>query len=110
MTPTRTALLQRMPIFGALAPESLEFLVGQTRTAQTDTGAWFYREGDAANRMYVLEAGRVEVVRIWQGRKLRRCTLGTGDCFGEMDLLDRWPRSAGVRSIAVARSRSAPRL
>jgi CRP/FNR family cyclic AMP-dependent transcriptional regulator len=104
MTPSRTALLQRMPIFGALAPETLEFLVGRTRTAQIEAGAWFFREGDAANQMFVLEAGRVEVVRTRQGRQLRLCELASGDCFGEMALLDLWPRSASVRALEPCRA------
>jgi CRP-like cAMP-binding protein len=104
MTPSRTALLQRMPIFGALSPESLEFLVGQTRTTEVDADAWFFREGEAASRMFVLEAGRVEVVRAWQGRELRLCELADGDCFGEMALLDLWPRSAGVRALEPCRA------
>lgn len=104
MTPSRTALLQRMPIFGAIGPETLEFLVGQTRTSEIDAGACFFREGEVASHMFVLESGRVEVVRTWQGRELHLCELGVGDCFGEMALLDLWPRSASVRALEPCRA------
>ncbi len=100
MTPTRTALLQRMPIFGALSPPTLELLVGQARAREVDAGAWFFREGDAASDVFVLESGRVEVVKAWQDRELRLCEFGAGDCFGEMALIDLSPRSAGVRALA----------
>jgi CRP-like cAMP-binding protein len=104
MTPSRTEVLQRMPVFGALAPQTLEFLVGLARTAAVDSGAWFFREGEVANDMYVLESGRVEVVKAWQERELRLCELGPGDCFGEMALIDLSPRSASVRALATCRA------
>jgi len=102
MAPSRIALLQRMPVFGAIAQPALEFLVGQAGTVQVAAGDCFFREGEVADRMYVLEAGRVEVFRCWQGRELTLCTLGAGDCFGEMALLDLAPRSAGVRALETA--------
>jgi CRP-like cAMP-binding protein len=104
MTPSHTAVLQRMPIFGALAQQTLEFLVGRARTAAVDSGAWFFREGEVASDVYVLESGRVEVVKAWQERELRLCELGAGDCFGEMALIDLSPRSASVRALAPCRA------
>jgi CRP-like cAMP-binding protein len=99
MTPSRIALLQRMPIFGAIGQQSLEFLVGQAGTAQVGAGDSFFREGEVGDTMYVLESGRAEVIRSWQGRELRLHALGPGDCFGEMALLDLSPRSASVRAL-----------
>jgi CRP-like cAMP-binding protein len=93
-----------MPIFGAIAEETLGFLVGQTRTVEIDAGASFFREGEAASEMFVLESGRAEAVRSWQGRELRLCTFGAGDCFGEMALLDLSPRSASVRALEPCRA------
>lgn len=104
MTPTRTVLLQRMPIFGAISAATLEYLVGQTRTAQRAAGECFFREGEVANQMFVLEAGRVEIVKNWEGREMRLCELGAGDCFGEMALLDLTPRSASVRALEPCRA------
>ena len=48
--------------------------------------------------MYVLQAGRVSVVKGWQGRDFVVVGLGAGDCFGEMALMDLCPRSASVRA------------
>ena len=50
--------------------------------------------------MYVLESGRVTVSKSWQGHQLLLRRLGDGDCFGEMALLDLFPRSASVRADA----------
>ena len=104
LSTSRTELLQRMPIFGALGTETLQFLLGQTRSVEAAPGEFFFREGEAASGMYVIEMGRVEIVKSWQGRELRLCELAAGDCFGEMALLDLWPRSASVRALSSCRA------
>lgn len=104
MTPSRIALLQRMPVFGAIGQPALEFLVGQAETVEAGAGDCYFREGEVADRMYVLEAGRVEVFRCWKGREFTLCRLGPGDCFGEMALLDLAPRSASVRALEASRA------
>jgi CRP/FNR family cyclic AMP-dependent transcriptional regulator len=71
LSTSRTELLQRMPIFGALGTETLQFLLGQTRPVEAAPGEFFFREGEAASGMYVIEMGRVEIVKSWQGRELR---------------------------------------
>ena len=59
--------LQHTPIFGALRADALEFLLGQTRVVAVRAGAYFFREGEPARSMYVLEAGRALVLKGWQG-------------------------------------------
>ncbi|HXF44701.1 MAG TPA: cyclic nucleotide-binding domain-containing protein, partial [Burkholderiaceae bacterium] len=99
MTATRIELLQAMPIFGAVRAEALAFLLEQARGVAVPGGAFFFREGDRADCLYVLEAGRVAVLKRWQGRELLLHERGCGDCFGEMALLDLFPRSASVRAL-----------
>ena len=98
MPEMRVELLQRMPIFGAIRDDALEFLLQQTRSVKVRAGAYFFRETDPADCMYVLESGRVAVLKSWQGKELLMRHLGEGDCFGEMALMDLLPRSASVRA------------
>jgi hypothetical protein len=74
-------------------------------------GAFFFRENDAADSMFVLEAGKVAVLKSWRNEEYLLHTLGPGDCFGEMALMDLMPRSASVRAIedCAGRSSSPPR-
>jgi CRP-like cAMP-binding protein len=97
-TAARIEWLQQMPLFGALRDQTLEFIVDRTASVEVRAGSYFFREGDAASSMYVLEAGHVVVVRAWQGGELPIRRFGPGDCFGEMALMDLRPRSASVRA------------
>lgn len=99
MQAMRIELLQQMPIFGAVSEETLEFLLAPARHATVAAGDYFFREGDAASGMFVLDQGRVAVRKQWQDREMLLRELGRGDCFGEMALLDLRERSASVQAI-----------
>lgn len=95
---TYIELLQQMPIFGGLPADALELLLADATTLSVPAQDYFFREGDPATGMYVLERGRVSAPRGWHGKQTLLRSLGKGDCFGEMALLDLFPRSASVRA------------
>lgn len=96
----RIDLLQRMPIFGALRQDTLQFLLELARTKAVAAGGYFFREKDPADALYVLESGRAAVVKSWEDGEFVLRHLERGDCFGEMALMDLFPRSASVRAVA----------
>lgn len=96
MNATRIEMLQRMPIFGALRDDTLDFLLQQARSLPVRAGEAFFVEGDLAQSLYVLERGSASVLKGWKGRRFLLHRLHAGDCFGEMALLDLLPRSATV--------------
>jgi CRP-like cAMP-binding protein len=100
MTPGRVVLLQGMPIFGALHDDALACLLEGAPIASRAAGEYFFREGEEALSMFVLEQGAVEVLKRWQDRLFPLHRLGAGDCFGEMALMDLMPRSASVKALA----------
>jgi CRP/FNR family transcriptional regulator, cyclic AMP receptor protein len=104
MAPGRIALLQAMPIFGALRDDALECLLEGAPWVQRAAGQWFFREGDAAQAMYVIEQGTVEVRKRWDDRDWPLHRLHAGDCFGEMALMDYFPRSASVCAVESCRA------
>ncbi len=104
MAPGRIELLQAMPIFGALRDDALECLLEDAPWVQQRAGDYYFREGDAAQCMYVIEAGTVEVLKRWDGSDWPLHRLHAGDCFGEMALMDYFPRSASVRVIEDCRA------
>lgn len=98
MLAARIELLQQMPIFGGVSDETLRFLLEPTQSVSVAAGGFFFREQDPADCLFVLETGRVAVLKQWRGREMLLRHLGPGDCFGEMALLDLFPRSAAVRA------------
>lgn len=104
MTTAHIALLQGMPIFGALREDTLDFLLGLMRTVAVDPPGCFFREGDAATGLFVLESGTASVLKGWGGQQVLLHHLHAGDCFGEMALMDLQPRSATVRADAPCRA------
>lgn len=98
MLAIRIELLQQMPIFGAIRADALQFLLEPARSVFIPAGEFFFREKDEADCMYVLETGRVAVLKRWGERDFLVRHLGRGDCFGEMAMLDLCPRSASVRA------------
>jgi len=104
MQTTRIAALQAMPIFGGIRAEVLAALVGAGAEVSVAQGDYFFREGDKAGAMYVLEAGEVALLKHWEGEPHVLGHLHEGDCFGEMALLDLHPRSASVRAVAPGKA------
>ncbi|MFM2121040.1 MAG: hypothetical protein RL722_2508 [Pseudomonadota bacterium] len=100
----RVDLLQAMPVFGALRQDTLELLLDEARIRTVAAGDYFFREGEDALAMYVLEAGRAAVLKVWQGEEYLLHELGAGDCLGEVALLDLHPRSASVRALVDCRA------
>jgi CRP/FNR family transcriptional regulator, cyclic AMP receptor protein len=96
MSRTRIEWLHRMPIFGALRDDTLAFLLGLMQPMAVRAGEVFFREGDAATGLYVLERGSASVYKGWEGQQVLLHRLQAGDCFGEMALMDLMPRSATV--------------
>lgn len=66
-------------------------------------GEIIIREGEAGDRMYVVQSGRVAVTRTVQDREIHIAELGKEDVFGEMALFERESRSATVRAVGPAR-------
>lgn len=92
-------LLQRMAIFGGVRKETLEFLLSHCPQIAITKGEYFFREHEMGDCLFVLETGRVEVLKLWGGAEHALQSLNPGDCFGEMAVIDHCERSASVRAI-----------
>ncbi len=99
MEKSRIQLLQSMPIFGGINDEIVEFLLSKASMVSVSKGQFYFREGDPGHAMYVLEQGEVQVIKAWNDQKIVLRQLNSGDSFGEMALIDLYPRSASVLAI-----------
>ncbi|MGY9004721.1 MAG: EAL domain-containing protein [Alphaproteobacteria bacterium] len=59
-------------------------------------GSHVFREGEPGSCAYVIERGAVEISTLHQGRKIAISSLGEGDLFGEMALVDSELRSSSA--------------
>ncbi|MEE8409565.1 MAG: Crp/Fnr family transcriptional regulator [Myxococcota bacterium] len=62
-------------------------------------GAILFEENDPGSRMFVIRTGRVRIYRRTGEHEMVLATLGPGDFFGEMALLESLPRSANAQAI-----------
>lgn len=97
--PDELAVLREMPIFGGVPDRTLQLLSERAERIAVPRGRWFFRQGDRGQTMYVLRSGLVEVRRTLGGHTETLGRLGPGECFGEMALIDLYPRSASVRAL-----------
>jgi signal transduction histidine kinase len=93
-------VLARVPLLRPLSPEQRADLAGRGEIRRFPAAAIVFREGDAADGMYVVVQGGVRIVsRDADGEELELAQLGCGEVFGEMSLLDDQPRSATTACI-----------
>lgn len=96
------ALLQEVSMLKPLPLPALERLARGLEPVAVPAGAMVFEQGDVGDRYYVIESGRAVVVG--DGRDV--ATLGPGEGFGEIALLRRTHRTAGVRAVDDLRLRS----
>ncbi len=62
-------------------------------------GSFVFREGQGAARAYLIQKGKVEIIRESGGEEQRLGLVGKGSIFGEMALIDDSPRMASARAL-----------
>ena len=99
MRETQIELLQQAPIFGGIRTDVLRVLLHLCEVVSVPTNEYFFREHDRADSLFVLQAGKVAVLKVWHGQEHLLNILKSGDCFGEMAVIDFSPRSASVQAV-----------
>lgn len=91
--------LSGIPLFTGFRPRDLERVAQLCTEVDVPAGRTLCREGEPGQEFFVLESGTVEVTA--GGRTL--ATLGAGEFFGELALLDAGPRNATVSATTPVR-------
>ncbi|MEH6558386.1 MAG: cyclic nucleotide-binding domain-containing protein [Oceanicoccus sp.] len=97
-TEERIQLLQSTPFFGATNEQSVALLLRLSQTIHIPAGDYFFHQNDKGDSLFLLEKGRAEIFKTFDGINYVLRTVTNGDCFGEMALIDFTPRSATVRA------------
>jgi len=84
--------LRSVPLFASMSDTELRRIATFASEDSAPAGATLMREGDYSNDMVAIESGTADVVRAGQTVG----SLGPGDVFGEMGVLDHELRTASV--------------
>ena len=91
-------MLREVGTLGVLPASTIEQLGAGLTRVEFAPSQTVFEQGERGDRFYVVESGRAEVVR--GGRVVR--TVGPGEGFGEIALLNDEPRTATIRATADA--------
>jgi CRP/FNR family transcriptional regulator len=98
---SNVALLQRVPLFNELSREDLEEISRVAVPRSYPKGVRVFHEGDRSDACYIVRNGDLRVTREHpDGRAIALATLGPGDIFGELAMLDGEARSASVEALS----------
>jgi CRP/FNR family transcriptional regulator len=93
----RGDLLAHVPLFSELSQRELRKLANAAIQREYPAGTTIVRQDETGVGLYILIRGRVLVWRrLPDGTDRELATLGAQELFGEMALLDTYPRSASV--------------
>jgi CRP-like cAMP-binding protein len=94
-------LLQRVPLFSKLSRGDLEQISRVAVARNYPRGVRVFHEGDTSDACYIVRSGDLRVTREHpDGRAIALATLGPGDIFGELAMLDGEARSASVETLS----------
>jgi CRP/FNR family cyclic AMP-dependent transcriptional regulator len=94
-------LLRRVPLFSELSHEDLERIGSVAVPRSFPKGVRVFHEGDQSDACYIVRSGDLRVTRQHRdGRAIALATLGPGEFFGELAMLDGEARSASVETLS----------
>ncbi len=93
--------LANLPLFQALEPASLHALISRVRVVHLAQGQVLFRQGDAANALYlVVEGAVIPIAEGAEGEGRRKlAVIERGDFVGEIGLMTKQPRNATVAAL-----------
>jgi CRP/FNR family transcriptional regulator len=93
-------LLRSVPLFAGLEQGELERFSQVAVPRSFPAGTRVFHEGDSSDACYIVSDGSFRVTREHSdGRAITLATLGPGEIFGELAMLDGDTRSASAESI-----------
>jgi CRP/FNR family cyclic AMP-dependent transcriptional regulator len=107
---TVVALLDELDLFESLSDDEIDVLARKVDTVAWDANTVVFEEGDRGDACYVIESGRVKVMRrLVDGQPIALAQVGHGAIVGELALFASDRRSATVMAVepttAIAISR-----
>jgi CRP-like cAMP-binding protein len=99
MADNNVEFLKHVRLFEDLDRKSLEAIANAAVEQSYTAGQDIVRQGDTGVGAFIVKKGRVEAFQDRAGHMHKLAEMKAGDVFGEMALLDEFPRSATVRAL-----------
>lgn len=96
---TKVDALRQCSLFSELSKDELQELAKNTEDLEVEAGKVLCREGEPAQEFFVIIEGEADATR--DGQRLG--TMGKGDFFGEIGLIEDIPRTATVTATTPLR-------
>lgn len=91
-------LLRRVPFFSMLPEPAAQAIASAIVKERYRKGQLLFRQGQKCPGFYIIVSGTAHVINSdSRGREVILATLGPGDYFGEMSIIDDSVASAGIR-------------
>ena len=94
--------MDNIEIFKYLTTAQRDRILAQANEVEYDAGAEIFAANTLGNEMFLIKTGRVKIYKVFEGNEITFAELGPGDVFGEMSLLDDYPRSAAAAALMPA--------
>ena len=90
--------LKKVELFAGLPKEDLLQICREAEERRLVAGEVLCKEGEPGDEAYVIQEGRLEVVKESDGREVLLAVRESGEVIGEMALLEEAPRVATIRA------------
>jgi CRP-like cAMP-binding protein len=91
--------LRKMELFNEFTDAEIEAFVDLAEPSTFDPGGRIVCQDEPGDCMFLIISGKARVLHMSEGKQFDLATLGDGDFFGELALVDEGPRSATVEAI-----------
>jgi hypothetical protein len=91
-------LLRRIGLFSGIEERQLVSFLPYMEVVSLPPQAPVFKEGEHGDAMFMVLKGEVRARVVVSGRESTLSTMGVGECFGEVAVIDEGPRSADVIS------------
>lgn len=97
---TTAAMLATVPMFAGLDDHERALLAERVDIKELVAGEMLFQYGDPGDYMVIVKRGKVELfVKTKTGESVFLETVGSGEFFGEISLLDAGPRTAAAKCV-----------
>lgn len=90
---------EKVSIFKGLTPEEIACLLKQGKVFDYPQGKTIFYEGQLGSALFVVLSGKVGLYK----KAKEIATIGVGDVFGEMSVLNKLPRTASAVALTPVR-------